>query len=353
MRFQGDDMNPERLWYGTDPLSSAARVALSPFSWLYGAAASANGWWQERSRSGARAALPALSIGNLSVGGTGKTPMAAWAAARLMAGGGRPSIVMRGYGDDEPLVHAILNPAVPVVVDADRSRGIVRAKAGGADCVILDDAFQHRRAPRVEDWVLISAEQWLASRRVLPAGPMRESATALARATVVIITRKSATREQATAVADAVRRHVSPDRIAHAHFALDGLRAMDGEGEAPLSVLSGRRVVAVAGIGAPEAFFAQLRQAGASVTERPFPDHHAFDASDITRLVRDVAQADALVCTLKDAVKLAPRWTPATVPAWYVSQHLRIERGSEVLDRGLEAVLAARHAVSQPPASPA
>src|SRR5690348_7442624 len=130
--------------------------------------------------------LPTLSVGNVTVGGTGKTPVAAWIAAELIDRGARPAIVLRGYGDDEPLVHARLNPDVPVIVAPDRLEGIARAAASGADVAVLDDAFQHRRAQRTADIVLVSAERWTRTPRLLPAGPWRESLRALRRTSMIL-----------------------------------------------------------------------------------------------------------------------------------------------------------------------
>ena len=334
----------DEVWYGSGAFASVARAALTPVSWLYAAGARIDAWQQARGRL--EAALPALSIGNVSVGGTGKTPMAAWAAAALRARGGLPAIVMRGYGDDEPLVHRQLNPDVSVIVDADRARGVIRARAGGADCVILDDAFQHRRIARTADWVLVAAEQWRRGQQVLPAGPLRERWTALARADVVIVTRKSATSEQGDVVLRALEQYVAADRIATCRFDLVELRQLARPDVMTLDAIAGQRILAIAAVGAPGAFFAQLRAAGADVHEAAFADHHAFTASDIARLAREAARADAAVCTLKDAVKLAAQWPPAALPLWYVSQRPVIERGHAVLDRGLEMVLAARHVIS-------
>ncbi|MEO6877747.1 MAG: tetraacyldisaccharide 4'-kinase, partial [Gemmatimonadaceae bacterium] len=116
--------------------------------------------------------------------------------------------------------------------------------------------------------------------------------------------------------------------------------------------LSSRRVAAAAAIGEPAAFFAQLTTAGAHLDARPFHDHHAFAPADVAELAAAADRGEGLVCTLKDAVKLAPRWPAAAAPLWYVSQIAVIERGNAELDRALVAVLAARQAVT-PTAGPA
>jgi tetraacyldisaccharide 4'-kinase len=290
--------------------------------------------------------LPALSLGNITVGGTGKTPLAAWAAAALRARGAAPAIVMRGYGDDEPLVHARLNPDVPVIVDTDRVRGAERARVAGADCAILDDGFQHRRIARVADWVLVSAERWREDLRLLPAGPLREPLSALQRADVIIVTRKSASLAEADAVMDKLSSRFPRVGMASCHLALDVLvDALTGE-RRPLNWLAHKHIVAAAAVGEPDAFFAQLRALDARVDERPFPDHHAFEGADARALAGAAGQRAGVVCTLKDVVKLAPLWTPAAAPLWYVSQIAVIERGGSLLDHGLEAVLAARQAAT-------
>ena len=151
-----------------------ARELLRPASWLYGSVVAArnagydHGWLRSHAL-----AIPAVSVGNLTVGGTGKTPVSAYVAARLAERGMKPAIVMRGYGSDETLVHARLNPAIPVFVSADRVRGALAAKEAGCNVAVLDDAYQHRRARRDADIVLLSAE--LAGPvRALPAGAWRE-----------------------------------------------------------------------------------------------------------------------------------------------------------------------------------
>src|SRR4029079_17611334 len=95
--------------------------------------------------------------GTRSFGAPGKTPLAAWAAERLRAAGAKPAVLLRGYGGDEPLVHAALNPDIPVIADPDRVAGAHKALAAGADCAILDDGFQHRRLARIARWVPVSA----------------------------------------------------------------------------------------------------------------------------------------------------------------------------------------------------
>jgi tetraacyldisaccharide 4'-kinase len=335
------------IWYGAGAGPRAVRAVLTPASWIYRAGIGLRSWRFAHAPGAEHSSpIPALSLGNLTVGGTGKTPVAAWAAAALRGRGAAPAIVMRGYGDDEPLVHARLNPEIPVIVDADRVRGAGRARDAGADCVILDDGFQHRRIARVSDWVLVAAERWRDDLRLLPAGPLREPVDALGRANVLVVTRKTTSREDAQKIANGLGARFPQLGLALCHLSLEALvDARTGE-RRPLSWLTERRIVATAAVGEPGAFFAQLTAAGARVEGHPYRDHHAFDAADAAKLAAAADRREGLVCTLKDAVKLAPLWPPAAAPLLYVSQIAVIERGHAVLERALEAVLAARQAAT-------
>jgi tetraacyldisaccharide 4'-kinase len=331
---------PGTLWFGGGGPVRAGRILLAPVSGLYGAVVAARGALYDAGLLRAAAGpIPALSVGNLTVGGTGKTPVAAWFAAELAARGARPALVLRGYGGDEPLVHGALNPCVPVVVDPDRVRGVARAAAEGADVVVLDDAFQHRRAARAVDVVLVSADRWPDRVRLLPAGPFRERPTALRRASLVIITAKAAGPGDVARVRDAVRRAAPGVPLAVMRLGLGPLRNEAG-GERPLASLRGMAVLAISAIGDPAAFAAQLAAAGASVRTRVFPDHHAFTAAEASSLALSLAESP--VCTLKDYVKLGPLWPRGAPALWYVSQHSTVEDGRASLDEAIANLLRAR-----------
>ncbi|HVZ76722.1 MAG TPA: tetraacyldisaccharide 4'-kinase [Gemmatimonadaceae bacterium] len=331
----------QRIWAGDAGWPRIARAALTPLSAAYRlVVGTRNALYDAGALPTHPLAVPAISIGNVSVGGTGKTPVAAWVAAELQRRGAHPAIVLRGYGDDEPLVHRQLAPGVPVVVDADRVRGAQEAARVGADVVVLDDAFQHRRATRSADLVLVAAEQPIRGARVLPAGPLREPGRALRRASAVIVTRKSALPQAAEAVLDEL---VGWTGLPGAVVALvpDALVSAPGGESRPLDTLRGRPVLVVTGIGAPGAFVAQLEAYGAQVTLHAYPDHHAFSDADLHRAARAVPAGGLAVCTLKDMVKIGARW-PGAGPLWYVSQRVVVERGADVLARILDRVTAER-----------
>ncbi len=342
----------EGVWQSRGLLAAVARTALAPLEGLYRGITSVRGTLYDRGILRAHElGLPAVSVGNLSVGGTGKTPVAAWIGGELARRGAAPAILLRGYGGDESLVHAALNPGIRVVVSADRVRGAERARAAGADVLVLDDAFQHRRVRRRADLVLISADAWDGRHRLLPAGPWREPLNALARATLVVVTRKAATSAQSDSVVAAIGATVRGSAIAQVHLAPADLCVLGAATKQPFSALRDATVLAVSAIGDPRAFAQQLTDGGARVTEAVYPDHHAFTGADVELLARRAAGVERVVCTLKDAVKLGSQWPREAPPLWYVSQLVVVERGEReiavllddvVRDRPIESDSAGR-----------
>lgn len=364
----------EWLWYADGLPGELARAVLWPAEALMrGAVAQRRQRYDRALQRGTlpAMALPALSVGNLTVGGTGKTPVAAWFAARLQERGAHPALVMRGYGDDEWRVHSVLNPTVPVLRNPDRVLGTAQAAAGGADCVVLDDAFQHRRARRVADVVLLSADRFAGAVRLLPAGPYREPLTALQRATAIVVTVKAASQEQVDRVLQAVQRAAPDVGVAVLRLEPGPLRQLasshpDGEPAAlpGTATLAENKpddgpVVLVTAVADPQAFESQMRACGYDVRSHlTYGDHHTFTATDIATVLARTAPtggpagitpATRVVCTLKDAVKLAPLWPRVGPPLWYVSQHVAVERGAALLDQQVERVITARDTAVPPP----
>jgi len=332
-----------RLWTGTSPRARAGRLLLSPFEVAYRAIVKGRGFLYDRRVLKAHdVSVPIVSVGNLSVGGTGKTPISAWLATQMVERGANPAIVLRGYGDDEILVHQRLNETISVIACANRVRGMRDALAEAADIIILDDAFQHRRAARDADVVLIDADTWTGNTRLLPAGPWREPLSAVRRASLVIVTRKTSDRASVAAVKDAVAAAAPQVPIASVSLAPGELRSTATGQTMPLQALDGADVTAIAAIANPDGFFRQLTRLGAIVRPHTYPDHYAFSARDARRLA-DMAQAsDFAVCTLKDAVKLESFWPPEAGSLWYVSQRLKVEDGRHHIARLLDDLLALR-----------
>jgi len=286
--------------------------------------------------------VPVVSVGNLTVGGTGKTPVAAWLARQLVERGANPAVVLRGYGGDETLVHRRLNESISVIACPDRVRGMRDAIAEAADIIVLDDAFQHRRAARDADIVLIDADTWTEGRRLLPAGPWREPLTAARRASLIIVTRKAASHDAVDAVKRALSVAAPRVVVATVSLAPGELRSTATGQTMPLHALEGADVTAIAAIANPVAFFRQLTQLGAVVRPHAFPDHYAFTLRDARRLAASALASDFAVCTLKDAVKLESFWPPEAGSLWYVSQRLKVEDGKQHIDRLLNDLLALR-----------
>jgi len=263
--------------------------------------------------------LPIISIGNLSVGGTGKTPMVAWTVRRLRESGHRPCIAMRGYRkqaggeSDEEAEYRRHLPDTPVVAQPDRAGGIegLRARTGSHpfDVVVLDDGFQHRRLARDLDIVLIDASRAPLAERLLPAGWLREPVDALRRAEAVVLTHTELVDSDATeAIESCLRGRFDGLPIARAAHRWRDLLVVDDDVERrePVSWLAGKRAAIVCAIGHPEAFLSACRAAlgGAPVDAIVLPDHAAYTDRRLTRVGDLASRAELIVTTEKDWSKL-------------------------------------------------
>lgn len=334
----------EWVWYADGAAGRVARALLAPVSVLFERAATHRARGYDRGeRASVAGPVPTISVGNLTVGGTGKTPFTALLVRTLRSMGRTPAVVMRGYGGDEPILHEWLSPGVRVYADADRVRAIRQAAADGADAVVLDDAFQHRRAARDLDIVLVSVDRWRGRMRLLPAGPLREPLAALERAGVIALTVKRAPLRDVECVRAAVQGIAPGVPVIVVQFGLDAVRAAShAEAARPVSVLDSADVLAIAGIGDPASYFTQLERVGARVTRASFGDHHAYTRRDAVRLARIGAGHKYVVATAKDVVKLSRLW-PANAPGlWYVSQAVTVSDGASLLDAALRRALARR-----------
>lgn len=277
--------------------------------------------------------VPAISVGNITVGGTGKTPMVRWLVKLLRRRGYTPGILHGGYAEDEPALHRRWFPDLPVVADRDRLRGAGRALSLGADVLVLDDAFQHRRIGRDLDIVLVAAETWSRHARLLPRGPYREAPSSLRRADLVVVTRRTATPERAAEVEADVAR-ASGRRSAR--VLLEARRWIRPDGTSRDGAPHGR-AIALAGIARPDDFFDQAEDAGAYLEDAiAFPDHHDYSPAEAEALVRLAAGAP-IVMTAKDAVKLEPLTQGADL--WVLEQRVIFESGREHVVAAVDAVV--------------
>lgn len=294
-------------WYG----GSRRGWWLLPLAWLYGLA---TGLRRQLYRAGIlrayRSPRPVVVVGNLTVGGTGKTPLVVWLAQQLTAHGWRVGVVSRGYGrrsgeprrvakdddvvqvGDEPLLVARRTDA-RVAVASDRPAA-VRLLEADCDLVLSDDGLQHYALAREFELVVVDGARGLGNGRLLPAGPLREPATRLAEADAVVINGDGYQRE------GGLRMRVEPLRF---------VNVSTGESR-PLSAFSGRRVHAVAALGNPQRFFASLRALGVAADEHALPDH-AVPGRDQLWFGDDLP----VLMTEKDAVKCGSTAGPQH---WYL-----------------------------------
>lgn len=320
------------------------RAGCEVVSWGYAAAMMLRNAAYDRSWLAThRAGVPVISVGNLTTGGTGKTPIAAFLAAELLARGYRPGIVSRGYRqlddrqNDEQMVLAQLLPDVPQVMNRDRAAGAQLAiHDHNCDVVLLDDGFQHRRLARDLDLVLIDATRPWGFGRLLPRGLLREPLSSLARADLVLITRCDQVPAQEL---EHIRRELqryrgTPDCVI-VRFAPRRLRSASGEFR-PLLELAAQRPLAFCGIGNPAGFQRLLADSRVACEPIAFTDHHHYGPVDFRRLAlaADAMQATCFVTTQKDLVKL-PGDQLLGRPVWAVEIAAEIVAGGELLDAAL------------------
>jgi tetraacyldisaccharide 4'-kinase len=311
-------------------------AAAAPFEFAYRRVVGARNRRFDAQRGIRVEGLRVVSVGNLVVGGTGKTPVAAWIVRELAEAGASPALISGGYAPDEPELHRDWNPELPVYSARARVAAARAARRGGADMAVLDDGFQHRALARDLDILVLAAEDG-AGGRLLPRGPWREPFDSARRADAVLVTRRTASRARAEAVLDAAAARMAPG-VPLASLRLAPGRWLDLAGR--VADAPDGKVLAAAAVARPEAF--QLAVAGLlgrGVDIVAFPDHYAFTTSD-ARALRRRAGTRTLVITEKDAVKL--RRFPELLGAVRVlTQELEWEEGREALSVRLRAVVGA------------
>jgi tetraacyldisaccharide 4'-kinase len=307
------------------PSHPAALALLAIPSWLYGVATDMRNRHYDRPGNTNDAGLPVLSVGNLTVGGTGKTPVVAWLAKRLIAEGLKPAVVSRGYGGragkgpllvseghgpmcgsaecgDEPFLLASRIPGALVLVGSDRLAGSRAAAEHGADVVILDDGFQHRRLARDLDILLLDSDDPFGNGRLLPAGGLREPVSAIRRADVIVLTRARGD-ELSPELEQTVRRFSPTAPMVRSRNRPAGF--VDRHGD-PAAVPA--RAVLFCGIGSPGQFRRDIEALGIEIVAfRDYPDHHCYTARDFAELQRLARGGASLVTTEKDLARLQAR----------------------------------------------
>lgn len=305
---------------------------------------------------------PVISIGNLSTGGTGKTPVVAFVCRELLKAGHKPAVLMRGYkaeagrkGDEQLELEGLLGASVPVIANPDRVAGAQKALDLFPDITVfvLDDGFQHRRVKRNFDLVLVSATQGLSGGHVLPRGMLREPPENIDRAHLVLLTRVDQVAPERLARVEAeVCKHWHGSKITPPLRCEHKPTEVVGSGGELLSTeaLANRRVFAVAGTAEPSAFEHTLRTLGAQVIGKQwFPDHHAYtpaDWADVGRSARTLG-ADLVVTTGKDAVKVRDFGLPSGLEV--LTLRIAVEFAPDDARRLMDCILAF---LKHPPSPP-
>jgi tetraacyldisaccharide 4'-kinase len=325
------------LWRSTGASVTAGYVRPAPLTGaaaLLGAASKLyeKGLQKDQARlrkSRAKLPVPVISIGNLSVGGTGKTPITIRICEFLLAAGYRPAVLTRGYGrrggspgrvpvagdagelsncfGDEPVMMSAYLPSVPVWVGKDRAAtGKAALAENSADLLILDDGFQHLSLERDLDIVLLDCRSPFGNGRLLPVGPLREPPSHLARADAFVITHADGDCDPALLTENLLGIFPGIEVFSCRHR-VRGIRPGMGGPVLDLNALLDRRAVAFAGIGGPESFFEDLRKAGMKICSTlGFPDHHRYTGADLWSIFHAASEhgAEVIVTTAKDIVRI-------------------------------------------------
>ncbi|HEY1922611.1 MAG TPA: tetraacyldisaccharide 4'-kinase [Tepidisphaeraceae bacterium] len=330
---QSTDAHFKQVMDGSDRSigASVLRIAASCAEPIYAAIMHVrNGLYDAGILRAHRLGRPTISVGNITTGGTGKTPVVRWLAASLKDQ--RPCILLRGYkstaaglSDEQAL---LASGGVPVIADGDRRRGAVRAlkEHPETSIFILDDGMQHRRVARDFEIVLINAREPFGGGRIFPRGMLREPLSGLRRADAVVITHADEVdAEEMAKISGVIRKHNEHAAILRADHVIAELLGAGGE-SMPIQSLMGKRYFAFCGLGSPASFFWRLETAGgACVGTREFGDHFDYRQSDIEGIAREAAGAGAemLVVTEKDWVKLSKMTSGVSLPIWRAELSLR------------------------------
>ena len=317
-------------------------ILLLPASWIYGLIIRVrNALYDAGILIVGEAKVPVVSIGNITVGGTGKTPLVIWLANRLIADGCKTAVLTRGYKSDagkisdEPAIIQKACAGVRVLIDSNRVSSAQKAVSEfGAGLLLLDDGFSHRRLGRDLDIMAIDATCPFGYGRMLPAGLLREPLNQLKRAKAFILTRCDLVCDCEIAAIIARIHCIRPDAvIAQSRHVVSEVQLATGKRK-PISSLAGQKVMLFCGIGNPDAFFDGMKKAGLNIAAtKSFADHHNYSQADIDGVAAQARAAGAgwVVTTEKDFVKLERLSLPAELNLGFTVLTLEFLAGEDTI----------------------
>jgi tetraacyldisaccharide 4'-kinase len=329
-------------------MSAALTVASAGYRGALGLRERLYRWGMLGSR---RLSCPVISIGNVTLGGSGKTPVAALAVSTLQALGARPAVVSRGYGrhsrglqvvsdrtgvrlrardgGDEPVLLAERLPGVPVVVGESRyEAGRVAVERLGADVLVVDDGYQHRTLRKDLEVLVVGGREPWGNGRLFPRGRLREPLTAIGRAHLVVVTNAPTATLQD--IAATIRRYNERAPLVSAGYEVEGIREVGPGAAQPGAGVVGHRLLAFAGLASPRGFAETVAVTGAiAIGSVEFPDHHWYSARELAELAERARAGGAmgLITTEKDWMRIRDLPLPP-VALWVVSVSLSLRSGA-------------------------
>ncbi|NQT32575.1 MAG: tetraacyldisaccharide 4'-kinase, partial [Candidatus Omnitrophica bacterium] len=318
-------------------------------SWGYAVGIGIVGWmYHSRIRKEHRAPVPVISVGNITLGGTGKTPFTMFLAEYLLQSGRSPAILIRGYGEDENRMIKDTLADVPVFVGQNRLASARSAAGNGCDVLVLDDGFQHRKLARDLNIVLVDSVRFFGNESLFPRGTLREPVSSLERADILVLTKvdqlDELERERASEKLKGLSKGKSVVQMRHKPFFLNDVTG----GAYQVDSIKNEKVCLVSGIVDPDYFAFLIKGLGAEIVSRfDFDDHHQFTRVDMMKVYKRALEtkADKIIITKKDHVKIKDLDVPEIEEKLFVLDIvLDIVKGRERLIAGLNSIMAGNRA---------
>jgi len=324
-------------------LDSILKGILKILSWIYTVGVKAIDWsYNSGLRKRHKVSVPVVSVGNITLGGTGKTPFTIFLSEHFLVSGHKPAVLIRGYGNDESRMLKDELPDVPVLVGQDRVKNAQKAAREGRDIILLDDGFQHRRLARDLDIVLIDGSSVFGNSAVFPRGVLREPASSLARADLFVVTKADMINAEDKGKIEKQIRTFAPEKpVLWAKHRILFLTDVTGAAYAA-ETLKNKNVCIMSAVGDPDYFAFLVKGQGANIAIREdYPDHYNYLQVDVARIFKKVFKegSEKIVVTRKDFVKLEKLDISSIEEKLFVLNIVMdITEGKEALLAGLDRI---------------